>query len=357
MFRIHHHLWPLLGLALLAPWAPASAHHDPSRFVAQGLNFDYDGDGKKDFAVYRPATGMWHIWLVGSGRSGDDQFVEQQWGVAGDIPMRGDYDGDGRSDFAVFRPSLSIWYVISSSTGFGWSLRFGEAGDVPVSGDFDGDKRTDLAVWRPSTGRWLYIRSSNNTTGQTGSCGVNASDKPVTAGGDLDGDGRSDFLLWRASTGNWCTSSGSGTTWIRNAAGRLRMGSNGDIPMVGDFQHQWLPTRDPNYHLAEPVISRPGEMTFYTAETRYRSSGCCGTWSIASWGLPDLVPSTDVNRVTPVPGDGDGDGFLDFYLYDTTSSPARWLIRNTTTPDGSGMITVHYIPGFIHWGSESYIPL
>ena len=95
---------------------------------------DYDGDGRSDITVFRPATGFWFIInsATGSVRS-------QQWGVPDDVPVSGDYDGDGKADIAV----------IGRRQGSGSSSTPPRArcersngacpGEIPVSGDYDGD--------------------------------------------------------------------------------------------------------------------------------------------------------------------------------------------------------------------------
>ena len=71
-----------------------------------------------------------------------------------------DYDGDGRTDTAIWRPATHEWSIINSSTGTTRTQSWGDPGDWPVPGDYDGDGHTDIAIWRPSTGDWWIINSS-----------------------------------------------------------------------------------------------------------------------------------------------------------------------------------------------------
>jgi len=158
---------------------------------------DYDGDGRADLAVWRrfegpPSLGSPEgIWYVQ--RSSDGVGVSRQWGAASDVPVPADYDGDGRADLAVWRPATGEWLVVGSRDGVVTRRQWGAPGDVPVPADYDGDGRADLSIWRPSTGEWWVLGSRDGavTSRQWGAAG----DLPVPV--DFDGDGLPDFAVVR----------------------------------------------------------------------------------------------------------------------------------------------------------------
>lgn len=172
---------------------------------------DYDGDGKTDIAVYR--GGIWHLLRSSQG------YFSAAWGMAEDIPQPQDLDGDGKADLAVFRPSDGTWYVLASG-GSTMIFRFGQNGDHPAASDFDGDGTADAAVYRE--GVWHVLGSQAGYSAFQ--FGV-ASDIPVTA--DFDGDGRTDATVFR-----------DGVWYILNSSGGhsvIQWGIASDIPAPADY--------------------------------------------------------------------------------------------------------------------------
>lgn len=186
---------------------------------------DYDGNGKTDYAIFRPSEGKFYI-------KGQTTVT---WGVAGDIPVPGDYDGDGIAECAIWRPSTFTWYYKGEAA----STAYGQAGDIPTPGDYDGDGIVDFSVYRPgATGKfWIHNQTGINI-GTTG-------DIPVP--GDYDADGKTDPAVFRPSTGVWYINGQANIPALVTAAA-------GDIPAPGDY------FGDGHTH---PAVYRPSTHVLY----------------------------------------------------------------------------------------------
>lgn len=175
------------------------------------LPADYDGDGIKEIAIYRPLNGYWYISTENqSWNDKEDNCIIRQFGEKGDIAVPADYNGDGKTQLAVWRPSKGMWVISEDNASYDAEshnyrqVDFGQMGDVPVPADFDGDKKTDIAIWRPSEGKWYILfenRDQSNSTIQIIQWGT-MGDIPVPA--DFNGDGKTNIAVYRPDkNGTW----------------------------------------------------------------------------------------------------------------------------------------------------------
>lgn len=313
-------------------WSPAHAQDN-------AVWADFDGDNVSDLTVWRPSDGGWYV-IPSSGTCPSEMTpflwgCFKQWGLPGDIPVSGDYAGDGKNDYAIWRPSTEdFWIAYSVGGHFVMSFAgYFDTGVRPSPGDYSGDGRTDIAFLYPywvdrTFGKlkedWL-VRDS--WTGGISILGGSRNRYPAVArpnvsadydgdgvadratvldgrrkhtwvvygigsrsfrvgrqnvlwvAGDYTGDGQADYTFWNRDTGNW-------TIYPRGQSGSnvVQWGLQGDIPVSGDFDGDGT---------ADPTVWRPSSGTFFVLPT---SGECPGGMSphgpgcMRQWGLPGDIP-------------------------------------------------------------------
>ena len=203
-------------------------------FAPTARSLDFDGDNRTDLVVARSANATdptaWWVQNSGPTPSGQVYFVGKGVGFAGgDVATPADFDGDGKTNFAVWRPNVGFLYLNSSNQVI--SEPFGIAGDDPsIVDDFDGDGIADPAVYRASNSTFYYRGSLNNPNRNITYVpfGI-AGDRAIP--GDMNGDGKADFNIVRNNGGlaeHWTLFSGGGSR-------TFQFGLATDKFVTGDF--------------------------------------------------------------------------------------------------------------------------
>jgi FG-GAP-like repeat len=185
---------------------------------------DYDGDGKTDIAVFRQTNGLGYWYWLNSGNA--NSFSSQQFGLSSDLPSPADYDGDGKADLGVWRDSSKVFYSNNSSNSALSTASFDNNSSEPISGDYDGDGRADYAIRNGAN--WIIRNSSNNQT-QTVAWQTSVE---IAVQNDYDGDGKVDIATWNNGNGIWSIRQSANPTPARI----VQWGTAGDIPVPAYYR-------------------------------------------------------------------------------------------------------------------------
>ena len=315
---------------------------------------DFDGDGKRDIAVWQPpgtpgAPATVGRFKVLTSSSGFTSLLTRDFGRLGDIPVPGYYDHDSKADFAVLRrgglttqdpfDSQFWWLWCKSSANHDCTnpgqLDWGYQYDVPLFNlEFDGNPLSrEVAVYRPTT-QHVYWKVAGGTA--WGGINVGAIDSEVVhLHGFFDGDNKTDLAFYVPDQ-RWFKILDSSSGWS-NATYRWfpaelvpdPLGASGAGTAAPALRHGGVAVPAEKNGLRVARVWDPYTGNWHTAWdpiNDYTISSC-------QWGSPRDVPLGG-------PIDRDGDGKTDLAVFRPAGNgngPAIFILAGSPCGTWSGL--------------------
>ncbi|MBI4597113.1 MAG: glycohydrolase toxin TNT-related protein [Candidatus Omnitrophica bacterium] len=301
-----------------APAYPVTTASANLKFLLTG---DVDGNGTAEFLNFDPAAGSWTVSCAQSCPGLTTGAWLSGFGTSQHTPLLGDWNGDGKTDIAVFK--LGAWqFAVSTGTSFQTgtppAITFGSGmpfeGDTPFTGDFNGDGKTDIGTYK--AGQWSIALATPTgfvardtfmlTLGTT-------NHEPLV--GDFNGDGFTDIALSDNQAGHVQVAFSNGTSFVPQTTSLVGFGP-GQPHTSADLSED----------------DRSDVLYYDRAAGRIRLAVSTGAGFTDQGTLAPVFTQTSTSDVLQI-GDFNGDGLMDFAVFNTTSGSTQLALSQGVALD------------------------
>lgn len=318
----------------------------------------FGGDGATDILWYAPGTGADSLWLGNAGQRGANAFTRIPLTINKSyIPIVGDFYGDDYDDIIWYAPGTApdaawiatntashfenkaitingtfkptvlhdytglnrkddiLWYAPGSAKDYLWHMQESGAGTYStvnlsisgtfqmVVGDWNGDRIEDVFLYAAGTAPDYRWASKADGSFSTSAISVNGTFRPVPIYQDGTGDG----ILW------WGPGATKEAYWVRNGS-TFKSIAIAPVPVRGSAVSAGL---------QGAIITVPDDYDGY-----FFGEATKGSWySLAA----DAHDKGDGQL--PLPGDFDGDHYIDVLWYGAGSAKDEIWYTVPPTPD------------------------
>jgi hypothetical protein len=204
------------GSGQLAAWSMTGASVTNAAIIglldpvySQGLQGDFNGDGRFDYVARVPGSLMQVVLLNGSAATAAATYAPS---ASESLAGVGDFNGDGRDDILFRNTSglMSQWQMDGTAPTIGTFATSDTSWTVASIADFNGDGKDDI-LWRNSSGLLATWTMDGFAVASAAVFAVSDPTWAIVGTGDFNGDLRED-ILWRSSGGVMAQWTMDGTT-------------------------------------------------------------------------------------------------------------------------------------------------